>query len=166
MRHAFSLEIGLVMLAFGVPAKATCYTVYRDSTVLFQSTRAPVDMSQPISVTVPAKFGEGATMTFTGSSACQEVSMPTHPGGDAIATTGRGTRASATLRVPSSATLDPGQFVSSAQEINGLADDRSGAGSGSSDVHVGPRGGRYTLTPSGNKSYLSSHTSRGNNSHK
>lgn len=165
MRGASSLGVGWVALAFGLPAKATCYTVYRDSIVLFQSSVAPVDMSQPISVTVPAKFGEGATMTFTDTSPCPEVAMSAQPSAGTLDATGRGTRASATSLAPSSATIDAGQFVSGAADINGLADGESSSGSGSGEVHVGPRGGRYTLTSNGNKSYLSSRSSSHSHGH-
>ena len=47
-------------------AQATCYTVYKaNGTVLQRSSTSPVNLSEQIGDTVPAKFGSGATMVVS-----------------------------------------------------------------------------------------------------
>ena len=44
-----------------------CFTVFdRENRVVYQSERAPVDMSVPLHQTIPAKFGAGSHMVFDG----------------------------------------------------------------------------------------------------
>lgn len=62
-----------------------CYTVYdRDNRVVYNAQTAPVDMSRPISETVPAAF-PGGTMIFGSGTDCPRdqptrVSLPVSPG--------------------------------------------------------------------------------------
>lgn len=47
-------------------AQATCYTVYKaNGAVLQRSSTTPVNLSEQIGDTVPAKFGSGATMVVS-----------------------------------------------------------------------------------------------------
>jgi hypothetical protein len=46
-------------------ASATCYAVYSNNQLVYQSFERPVDMSRPLSETVPARFGRGASMVFS-----------------------------------------------------------------------------------------------------
>lgn len=47
-------------------AQATCYTVYKaNGAVLQRSSTSPVNLSEQIGDTVPAKFGSGATMVVS-----------------------------------------------------------------------------------------------------
>ena len=54
----------LTLLVLSAPAHATCYTVYSGPTLVYQSTRAPVDLSYPLHETLPKRFGAGASMIF------------------------------------------------------------------------------------------------------
>ena len=45
-----------------LPVQAACYTVYQGSNIAYRSTLPPVDLSQPYSETLPARFGGGASM--------------------------------------------------------------------------------------------------------
>jgi hypothetical protein len=57
-----------VALLSATLAQATCFSVYKsDGTVLHQSSTTPVDLTQPIGDTIPAKFGPGASMTMSES---------------------------------------------------------------------------------------------------
>lgn len=47
-------------------AQATCYSVYKsDGTLLYETSKAPVNLALPIGDSVPAKYGTGATMTVS-----------------------------------------------------------------------------------------------------
>ena len=54
----------LTLLVLSAPAWSSCYTVYSGSSLVYQSTRSPVDMSYPLHETLPKRFGAGATMVF------------------------------------------------------------------------------------------------------
>lgn len=65
--------LGLIGMASAVSADA-CYTVYRQNNVIFQSPSTPVDLSLPLSQSVPAKFGPGTSMvTSIYSDGCRDV---------------------------------------------------------------------------------------------
>jgi len=49
-------------IASALPAQAACYTVYAGNVITYRSTTAPVDLSRPYSETLPARFGNGASM--------------------------------------------------------------------------------------------------------
>jgi hypothetical protein len=59
-------------------AQATCYSVYRgDGALIREGSRTPVDLSLPLGDTVPEKFGEGASLTMSGSDHfCKERQGP------------------------------------------------------------------------------------------
>ena len=47
-------------------ASAACYTVFEGGgKVVYQSEKAPVNLVYPLHETVPARFGQGATLVFT-----------------------------------------------------------------------------------------------------
>lgn len=54
----------LTLLVLSAPAYSSCYTVYAGSSLVYQSTRAPVDLSYPLHETLPKRFGAGASMVF------------------------------------------------------------------------------------------------------
>lgn len=61
-----------------------CYTVFdRENRVVYQSERAPVDMSRPLHETVPVRFGAGAHMIFDGNECTPVNSLATGDGGRA-----------------------------------------------------------------------------------
>lgn len=63
MKKMLALATGCVLCA---SASAACYTVLgKDGKTLYQSDTTPVNLSYPLHETVPARFGEGATMVFS-----------------------------------------------------------------------------------------------------
>lgn len=46
------------------------------------------------------------------------------------------------------------EYVPGSSGVSGYGGDNSSHESGNSTIYTGPRGGRYTITPSGNKSYI------------
>lgn len=58
--------IGAAALAATSIAQATCYSVYKsDGTLIHQTSTPPVNLSLPLSDTVPEKYGAGATMQLS-----------------------------------------------------------------------------------------------------
>ncbi len=152
----------LVGLAFIVNAEAACYSVYAGDHLLFQSVHSPVDLSKPLSETIPSQFGPEASMvTAPNEEGCMELR-----GVSQISDTSAASLGGAGLRRPSSsqgagkpvADLDA-FFTGQAPSMRtSLGETYSGGPDGT--VYTGPRGGRYTITKSGNKSYLSSRGGR------
>ncbi len=174
--------LGLLSATLATTSQAACYTVFDGAAVLYRSTTSPVDLSQPYSVAVPARFGSSAFMTVSNDdSDCPEVRTRAsavalaRPSGDAPAVT-RDVPQGLTPRpasTGSSGQLSLGSVTGQAaatpkkpidlesyfvgQEGQSAIYDGSGGGYGGSGfVHTGPRGGRYTITKSGNKSYIGS----------
>ena len=59
------LSIGAAVLAAAVGAQAACYTVLGPKgQILSESPNPPVDMSLPLHLSVPERFGPGAHMVF------------------------------------------------------------------------------------------------------
>ena len=58
------ISLVVTLLALSAPAYSSCYTVYAGSNLVYQSTRAPVDLSYPLHETLPKRFGAGASMVF------------------------------------------------------------------------------------------------------
>lgn len=58
-------------------ASAACYTVFQADQTVYQSTVSPVDLSRPLSETVPQRFGSGASMAMRqGDGPCPELGEP------------------------------------------------------------------------------------------
>ena len=81
MKPALILVARLVVSVLGLsalaPAHAACYTVYRQSGAIYRSTSSPVNLSLPLSDTVPARFGPGASMVASLEElGCTELSAP------------------------------------------------------------------------------------------
>lgn len=73
MRRWKFLLVPLLSLA-AAQAFAGCYTVYdRTNGIMYQSDRAPVDMSQPLHETIPARF-PGGSLVFNIDGVCPVVS--------------------------------------------------------------------------------------------
>jgi hypothetical protein len=73
MKLKIALLAGLALA--GANAMA-CYTVYdAQNRVVFQSTEAPVDMSQPLHTALERKFAPGASMVFNQGASCTPVSL-------------------------------------------------------------------------------------------
>ena len=73
MKLKIALLAGLALA--GANAMA-CYTVYDASNrVVFQSTEAPVDMSQPLHAALARRFSAGASMVFNQGASCTPVTL-------------------------------------------------------------------------------------------
>ena len=73
MKLKIALLAGLALA--GANAMA-CYTVYDSSNrVVFQSTEAPVDMSQPLHAALARRFSPGASMVFNQGATCTPVTL-------------------------------------------------------------------------------------------
>lgn len=67
------LLLGLACATGSLQAAAQCYTVYDQSNrVVYHAAQSPVDMSRPLSETVPQAF-PGGHMVFDNFSACSEL---------------------------------------------------------------------------------------------
>ncbi|NML47637.1 hypothetical protein HHL11_28060 [Ramlibacter sp. G-1-2-2] len=59
----FAALAGLLAGLCGAAHSTTCYTVYgADNKVMYSSVKTPVDLTEAIGDTVPARFGPGASM--------------------------------------------------------------------------------------------------------
>jgi hypothetical protein len=76
-RSNMKLKIALLAgLALAGANAMACYTVYDGSNrVVFQSTEAPVDMSQPLHVALERRFSAGASMVFNQGATCTPVTL-------------------------------------------------------------------------------------------
>jgi hypothetical protein len=73
MKLKIALLAGLALA--GANAMA-CYTVYDASNrVVFQSTEAPVDMSQPLHSALARRFSAGASMVFNQGASCTPITL-------------------------------------------------------------------------------------------
>jgi hypothetical protein len=141
-------------------AHANCYTVYKGDARVYHAMRAPVDTSLPYSETVPARFGAGATMIVTsGAFDCpseNEIRSEEWGGSgqtskaDELATRDR---ALARLAERHSIAGDDG-------DLGGSYGGSFGGGQATGPIMTGPRGGRYYINSSGNKTYVGSSGSR------
>lgn len=76
-------KLALLPLALLAASQAqACYVVYdRGNSVVYQSERAPVDMSRELHETVPARFGAGSHMMFDSADCAPISSVATGNGG-------------------------------------------------------------------------------------
>ena len=66
MRSIFKPALAAALLSATAMGHAACYTVFKaDGTILLETSDAPVDLSEQIGDTIPARFGAGATMTMS-----------------------------------------------------------------------------------------------------
>lgn len=141
--------IACALLLAGSFSYANCYSVYDGGGVLLLRTvQAPVDLQHRIGDVVRAKFGDGASMVFSAEDPeCDPVTQGgtgSHSSWVGLGSVG----AIGTMNVYSSAGSSYGGGYSGAGGSYGRR--YSGA---ASYTHVGPRGGRYRYTASGNRSY-------------
>lgn len=158
-------------LSFVASAKAACYTIYKGESAIFSSSVSPVDMSLPFSQTVPAKFGEGATMVYQENFInCPELEITNAVSVPAALKVGANAMKSGAIKEltisPSSVRIEDRypSLITSA-EYSGSYDHGSAYGSRGSiqrgSIQTGPRGGQYFINSNGNRSYVGSGGSRG-----
>ena len=169
MKLNITVSLALATLLVAQDANAACYTIYRDGAAIYQSPDSPVNMEFPFSQTVPAKFGEGATMVYQEwANECSKFNYPEGVG-----------RASGALQSPSKSTAnlansaaapkarastpllnDPftnSEIFSNLSRSYEYSDtERPSSSAGySKNIQTGPRGGQYYLNSNGNKTYVS-----------
>ena len=153
-------------------ASAACYTIYKNDLAIYQSSIAPIDMGLPFSQTVPAKFGQGATLVFQewvnlcaefdGSAGVDKSSASTQQSQGQVSNSGSSSgRPVAVSRSPQ---LPATPIASSDLVINSIGNYGNSSGIGSSSGHpgliqTGPRGGQYYVNSNNNKTYISSGSS-------
>jgi hypothetical protein len=123
-------------------AHAACYTVYGHGAIVYRSTSLPVDLSQELSETVPAKFGPGSSMvTVADETGCTSVSLAPGPLPEGISRTSPGSRdrqKAAPTRPTNStpASLD-GVFTDESMKMRSSV----GAPRGGAEpaIHIGPK---------------------------
>lgn len=159
----FSVTLGL---SFVASAKAACYTIYKGESAVFRSSVPPVDMSFPFSQTVPAIFGEGATMVYQeNATTCPELettNVAFAPSALKIGANARKTSVAKEVTISASSVRIEDRYPSriTSAEYSG-ADDRGSTYGSRGSIQTGPRGGQYFINSNGNKSYVGSGGSRG-----
>lgn len=78
MKAIFAISVAAVTCGFALSAQAACYSVYNTAGKLInQSTQAPVDTRLQYHLTVPQRFGQGATLVHVADdNGCAVVDMP------------------------------------------------------------------------------------------
>lgn len=164
--------IVFLLFTYASDVHSACYEIYRNDAIIYRSSVAPVDMSRPFSQTVPASFGEGATMIYQDrSNSCDSFDARLKSSGPSST---NGTQSSqsrlVTPRHPHGAVAAHTPMAASPSwDESYFADDYDGNGgatasglAGTGAIYTGPRGGRYYINSNGNKTYVSSRgSSRG-----
>jgi hypothetical protein len=135
---------------------AGCFTIYdAENVVTYRSTTAPVDMSRSISDQMAVRFPGQFLVWSKSASSCPELTGNATGTGSAAfagAPQARGvTRGlkDTTIRVPSSI----GGSVQTRGTPSPASREAPAVLGAPPTCHIGPRGGRYTITPSGKKNY-------------
>lgn len=156
--------IALFMLVFAAGADSACYEIYRNDSIVYRSPVAPVDMSRPFSETVPAEFGDGATMIYQERSiTCDalDARLNSSGSGSVIGKQSNQNRAITSTSSQSATTAPLALSTTASWETSYFANEYSGSGGTSSGglagpIYTGPRGGQYYINSNGNKTYVSS----------
>ena len=155
----FLIVFALVSTAV-TSASAACYTVYMDEKVIYQSSIEPVDLSFPFSQTLPAKFGEGATMVYLeGSNFCPDLDSTSNTSGNQSrssarqlsATNSKLATANSAVQLPTSRSAEYSSSDFTSANYSGPLGYGSRSDPGA--IQTGPRGGQYYINSSGNKTY-------------
>jgi hypothetical protein len=144
MKGIFRVAASLVAAALAGPAMASCFSVYDSAQKLvYRDINTPVDLQHPISDTIPARFGGGATMIIAqnGDEDCIAVGLP-----DSV----KAERLAAFSAPEQSADFPPGSWPSTGGSA-ALPAYWSGRSIG--PRYVGPRGGVFHYSGSGRKVY-------------
>jgi hypothetical protein len=72
MKHLKCLLLCALLGSASMQAAASCYTVYDPSGVVYHESTPPVDMSQPLHETLPARF-PGGHMIFDTDTDCSHI---------------------------------------------------------------------------------------------
>lgn len=156
-RPGAAVVIAVAALLLHAAAHANCYAVYKGEARVYHGQTPPVDTSLPYSETVPARFGAGATMIVaSGAFDCPRESEL--QGGDALPGSAR-QEADVVAREKALRYLAERHSMRSDDDDTTDGSTTGSYGGGTSTrgpIQTGPRGGRYYLNSSGNKTYVSS----------
>ncbi len=134
------LAVMIALAGSTASAAAACYTVFQADQTIYQSTVSPVDLSRPLSDTVPQRFGSGASMAMRqGDGPCPELGEPFLHDAPVAAT------------AATASTANSRQSGSQASRASAAAH----------ILEVGPRGGVFYVNSNGNKTYVSRSAGRG-----
>lgn len=151
-----ALTMGALVLA--TAGHANCFKVH-DGTgkLVLQTMDAPIDLARPLGDTVPQQFGPGSHLVFSADdSDCPLISnrkADQRPGTAATATMALKAYESTSAEWANAA--QPGAAWNDGPQAVGGAPYFGGSRSALGPIHIGPRGGQYTITSGGNKSYVS-----------
>lgn len=149
--------IALLMLP---SAQANCYTVYKGDTRVYHAQTPPVDTSLPYSETVPARFGQGASMVvMPGAFDCPSENELR--GGESSAGGTASKEAEAAAHAKTLGRLAERHSVGLTEEGSSAGYSSSGQPFNRGPIITGPRGGQYYVNSNGNKTYVSSGGRRG-----
>lgn len=140
--------VACVLLLSSAFSQAACYSVYDGGGVLLLRTeQAPVDLQYRIGDVVREKFGDGASMVFVANGEdCNSVGEPNREPN----LNGRGFGSVGAMPI---ATYTGAAAVYGAGRYVGSGYGGFGRVGSAAYPHVGPRGGQFRYTASGNKSY-------------
>jgi hypothetical protein len=139
MKKPLFIIFGLV---FSLVTHADCYIVYDSSgKLIHQSSESPVDIELPFHMTVPERFGKGATLVYQiGAQNCADINP--------------------SARMKSTGGLDSSAYFSASTPIDfgphSDADPFKGGGAGRSHgaIQTGSRGGQFYINSGGNRTYV------------
>lgn len=139
-------------------AHANCIKVHDGAgKLILQTMDPPVDLSWPLGDTVPLQFGLGSHLVFSADgSDCPLISNRKADQRPSIGETAN--RAFQAYRSSSAGwmhTAQPGAVWNNGQRGSGGSTYSGGSRSGRGPIHIGPCGGQYSITSTGNKNYVS-----------
>jgi hypothetical protein len=165
------INIGFIIFAIALLHTAlsygACYGIYKDGKLIYQSEDSPVNLEHRIKESVVSAFGDNSSMVIhTDGRDCYEIGkaapLDLNPprsaadlmwrsyAGELSRVTGIETDSDVTPRITENHSSYGGDYQSYHSSGYGS---RYGVGN-NSHIYTGPRGGRYTTTSGGHKSYL------------
>jgi len=155
LRLATALALSAILPAL---AETTCYEVFSpNGQLVYRSDRTPVDLSMPLSQGLSAVGLHGHHLTFYTTDSCIDVmqtATPSPPAGKPVPVVHRAPLVMQ-LAEPVAA-VNQSLSGLDARHDYGLSGTNSGTGYRLTDraIHIGPRGGMYVTSDSGNKQYV------------
>lgn len=151
-----ALTMGALVLA--TATHANCFTVHDGAgKLILQTMGSPVDLSRPLGDTVPQQFGPGSHLVFSADgSDCPVISARNadqRPSTDETAN--REFQAYESTSADWIHATQPGSAWNDGPRASGGSAYSGGSRSARGPIHIGPRGGQYTITSTGNKNYVS-----------
>ncbi len=151
-----ALTMGALVLA--TAAHANCFTVHDGAgKLILQTMDPPVDLSRPLGDTVPQQFGPGSHLVFSADeSDCPVINArKADQRPSTVETANRAFHAYESSSADWMHAAQPGSVSNDGRRANGGSAYSGGSRSARGPIHIGPRGGQYTITSTGNKSYVS-----------